>query len=75
MVSIDRVVIQNPNLHQSRITYSWEQNAIQEVVEEGGGRERGGVEVHGNHNNVYYGEGMTFTINHLNQGVGPNQRT
>jgi hypothetical protein len=35
MVSINREVIQNPNLHQSHITYSWEQNAIQKVVEEG----------------------------------------
>ncbi|WJX88328.1 hypothetical protein P8452_70431 [Trifolium repens] len=37
MVSIDREVIQNLNLHQSRITYSWEQNAIHEVMEEGEG--------------------------------------
>ncbi|KAK2408712.1 hypothetical protein QL285_044202 [Trifolium repens] len=38
----------------------------------GGGRGggRGEVEVHGNYNNVYYGEGMAVTINHLNQGVG-----
>jgi hypothetical protein len=42
----------------------------------GGGRGggRGEVEVHGNYNNVYYGEGMTVTINHLNQSVGPNQQ-
>ncbi|KAK2408711.1 hypothetical protein QL285_044201 [Trifolium repens] len=75
-LAIDREVIQNPNLHQSCITYSWEQNAIpRSGGRGGGGRERGGVEVYGNHNNVYCGEGMTVTINHLNQGVGPNQQT
>ncbi|WJX88327.1 hypothetical protein P8452_70430 [Trifolium repens] len=56
-LAIDREVIQNANLHQSYITYSWEQNAITGGGGRGGGwRERGGVEVHGNHNNVYYGE-------------------
>ncbi|KAK2380290.1 hypothetical protein QL285_067998 [Trifolium repens] len=56
MVSIDHVIIQTPNLHQSCITYSCEQNAIPGGS---GGGGRGGVEVHGNYNNVYYGEGMT----------------
>jgi hypothetical protein len=55
MVSIDREVIQNSNLHQSRITYSWEQNAIPGGGGGGRGGERGRVEVHGNYNNIYYG--------------------
>jgi hypothetical protein len=66
-LAIDHEVIQNPNLHQSYITYSWEQNDILGGGGRGGGgREKGEVEVHCNHNNVYYGEGMAVTINHLN---------